>query len=101
MIGSSRENWNGKPLPRDLGFLGLPGCELLVNPSVVRTMQTQEIRPGEGAVTFEMNMPNEPSVAGRKFYVQWLVEGPPGSRPWGAVTKALEIDLPATVGTVK
>ena len=78
-------------LPLDLGFVGLPGCQLLVSLDQVYATSTKAVSPGKGVATFETFIPSDLSLVGTSVYVQWLVRNPPNSPTWGATTRGLEI----------
>jgi hypothetical protein len=63
--GFGNAQWNGVPLPFDLGVLGLPGCSLYVAADVldVRT-------PANGVAELAIALPAAPALAGTRLYHQ-------------------------------
>jgi hypothetical protein len=56
------------PLDFDLGFLGMLGCRLLVQPTLDRPVAT-----GNGTVASPFPIPPSAALAGRSIWFQWLV----------------------------
>jgi hypothetical protein len=81
LLGLSNTNWNGIPLPFDLGPVGAPGCSLLASGNDLQFMSTN----AAGAGSFTYDIPNEIYVLGAKFYNQCLVADP-GTNGLGYVT---------------
>ena len=77
VLGSSRTNWNGLPLPLDLGiYAQAAGCSLLVDP--VHTVFTTAIggSAGAGIATVTVPLPPVTAMVGLSVYTQWLVADP-------------------------
>ncbi len=66
LVGTSRDQWGGTPLPLSLHGLGMPGCELLVGPELMLTFAT-----GGGTVASSFQTPLSPSLAAR--WLHWQV----------------------------
>jgi hypothetical protein len=67
VLGASDSSYLGLPLPLDLGFLGSAGNTLLVAP---------ELTLAEGlASSASVNVPFNTNLAGKTFYLQWLMFG--------------------------
>ena len=72
--------WQQLPSPVDLGFLGMPGCDLSVSldaivPLVGQNQQAKWFLP----------IPNDPIWVGTRFYNQALVPDPAAGNSFGAV----------------
>lgn len=91
VIGSSSTRWKGRSLPLDLGFMGLPGCDLLV--SMEKTCMAIASRAGgkDGAATVKLSTGTGLAVVGTRVYAQWILLGR-GS----GVTRALELTIQGT-----
>lgn len=86
VLGFDDRTWAGGVLPFPLDALGMPGCSLLVQPNDIVGIGTTS--PGGGATSF-LDIPAEPSLAGREFFAQGLALQP-GANPLGiAWTDAL------------
>lgn len=68
------------PLPVELGPIGLPGCNLLLDPLVLQTMPSTS---ASGALSTTFALPNQPTLLGFVLCHQWLVGLP---QPDGFVT---------------
>jgi len=80
-IGLSDQQWNGNPLPFDLGAIGMPGCTLHVSPDFLFFAPV----PVTGlAVTLTWQLPNDPGLIGTRFFDQGFALAP-GVNPLGAV----------------
>jgi hypothetical protein len=90
-LGTSSTSWGGISLPLSLGAIGLPGCELSVAPLAIQATTTTQVRPGEGAATLLLPIPNDAALIGTAAYAQWLVLHPAGSPTFGATTRGLEL----------
>jgi hypothetical protein len=72
--------WQQLPSPVDLGFVGMPGCDLHVS--------LDAIVPLVGANTqakWFLRIPNDPTWVGTRFYNQAVVLDPAAGNPFGAV----------------
>ena len=76
-------NLAGATLPIELGFLGLPGCNLWLAPS-----RGDVVVHGGAAVQRSLPIPNTPSLAGVHFAAQALVFDAAAPLPIGAVSNA-------------
>ncbi len=93
LLGFSSVAWWGIPLPLDLGFLGMPGCDLLISPDLPIAFSTTAFGPGNGRAVAPIAIPADPVLAGGQFYAQWFVAGPgPGLFP-GSMTRGLAITV--------
>jgi len=63
--GLSNTTSGGVPLPVDLGFLGMPGCPLLVDPMFLDLEVSASV-----AVSHVYQVPNQSNLVGLLFYVQ-------------------------------
>jgi hypothetical protein len=70
LFGFSDTTWNGIPLPLDLAFLGMNGCNLLVSWDLQLWFT-----PGGGSWDLPLTLPNDPTLAGLIFYNQaWVMD---------------------------
>lgn len=72
--------WERLPSPVDLGFLGMPGCNLHVS--------LDAILPVTGTnhqAKWSLPIPNDPVWVGTRFYNQALVPDPAAGNSFGAV----------------
>jgi hypothetical protein len=67
--GYSNSNWNGVPLPFDLGQLGAPGCSLLAAGHSINAVATD----ANGAGSTNLTVPNDNSLCSGQIYQQWIV----------------------------
>ena len=67
-LGTSKDLFNGLPLPLDLGAVGAPGCNLAVSVD-----STVLVLANPGANTWGWAMPNDPSLVCFAFYQQAAV----------------------------
>jgi hypothetical protein len=84
----------GRRLKRTAPNPGSPGCSLLVDPVAVLSRQTQQLRPGEGAATVKLPIPNDSSLIGEVFYAQWAILD--GTGQLASFTRALRFTIAAT-----
>lgn len=82
-LGFDNASSGGAPLPRDLGFLGMPGCNQLVDP-----FQTGFLFTPTGTANWPINVPNLPAFAGFQVHFQALVVDPPANQLGATVTNA-------------
>jgi len=88
-IGDSNTTWNGGPLPTDLAFMGLPGCALLIAPTMVLAQSTIF---GNSAQT--VAVPATAALLGARFFAQYFALDPGATNPAQAVaTNAGRIQL--------
>jgi hypothetical protein len=64
-LGWSDATWQGSPLPVDLGFLGAPGCSVLISVDL-----TWPVFNWAGYATWAVSIPVAPSLVGQRFYNQ-------------------------------
>lgn len=74
VLGSSTTSWNGVPLPLDLGFLGAPGCTVLVDQVLTLAGSSAGGGSGGGLAVFSWPIPNNPRLVGRSFFFQAFVQ---------------------------
>jgi hypothetical protein len=79
-IGFDTATWNGTPLPLDLTFVGMPGCNWYLAPSAVLTKPTIGVNGTRHHATHEVLVPQQSILLGLDLYSQWLVleDGPNG-----------------------
>ena len=65
VIGFSNQTSLLGPLPLDLGVLGAPGCKLRISLD-----STMFLAGSQGSAVFAMQIPNQASLVGRRFYEQ-------------------------------
>ena len=78
-LGGSRQQWNGLPLPFDLGALGATGCNLVAAGHIQLGAQADSAGQAEVA----LQIPDDVKLRGVGFYSQWLVFDP--ANPIGVV----------------
>ena len=71
-FGASTTNWNGVPLPLDLGFLGFPGCLLQHDLLAQVALATDALGHAELSIV----VPAAPGLVGTLIPTQWFVFGP-------------------------
>jgi hypothetical protein len=70
LFGFSNSTWGGVPLPLDLNFLGMSGCNLLVSWDL-----QVGFFPSGGKWDLPLPLPNDPTLAGLTFYNQaWVLD---------------------------
>ncbi len=94
-LGASETSWSGLPLPFDLGAIGLSGCKIYNDQTVVIPQQTNT----SGSASFSTPIPGNASLAGRSLYGQWVVSDTRVSKttPY-ATSDSLKWTLPKTLG---
>ena len=65
IVSANASTWNGQPLPLSLGPLGAPGCNLFVEPQVVRFVAAFQQR-----LTWLLPMPTSPGAVGQDLHLQ-------------------------------
>lgn len=73
-FGLSNTTSGALPLPLDLGVIGMPSCQLLVDPVVI-----EAIVGAGNLATWTWNVPNNPSLSGLSFYNQAFSFDPPAN----------------------
>jgi hypothetical protein len=71
LLGVSKTNWNGIPLPVDLGSIGMPGCTLFTSAELVATLSAPS-----GVATWTLPIPPEPAFVGSRLWQQAVVLDP-------------------------
>lgn len=79
IVGASKSNWMGIPLPLDLRPFGMPGCNLLASMDILANLTVSGSK-----ATWSFQIPNNPNLAGSLFYLQGLVFEP-GANTAGAI----------------
>lgn len=69
LLGLSDTQWNGTPLPFDLGAVGAPGCPLLVAGHDLRLLGVA----AAGTASLQYSLPNDIYLLNLRFYNQALV----------------------------
>ncbi|MCA8977397.1 MAG: hypothetical protein KDC98_21930 [Planctomycetes bacterium] len=72
VLGLSNTTSAAGPLPLNLTFAGMPGCELLVSPDSVRFA----LASSGGEVAFGLTLPNVPGLIGLPLFGQLVTEDP-------------------------
>ncbi len=94
LLGASNASLpGGLPLPLNLGFLGMPACNLLVSLDAMLPAATSGPGPGAGRVSFPFAIPPDPLLVGGVAYVQWYIVDPGPAPLPGAMTRALAVTL--------
>lgn len=93
MLGASRTSYAGLPLPLSLHWIGLPGCDLNVAPTIVAPANNV----GGGLVESFLHVPRNPSLAGARLYGQFLNLQDPRINPALPVTTSAGVEF--TLGT--
>jgi hypothetical protein len=78
-LGTSRTTWGNTSLPLDLGFAGMPGCSLFVEPAMAEVLGNNL-----GTATWSIAIPASPSLIGGVVFAQGFVLSP-GTNAFGAV----------------
>lgn len=84
-------DFQGIPLPFDLGALGQPGCSLLVGDFAAVPAQADS----SGSLNLELPIPADPALAGAIVHVQWSVDMP----GFGPLQVGLSNALSVTIGS--
>jgi hypothetical protein len=82
-FGVGFATWNGSGLPAELGAIGLPGCQLWIDPTV-----GAPLAHGGSSTALPIVIPNEPALAGHAVATQALVLDGASSNGVGSVTNA-------------
>jgi hypothetical protein len=82
--GVSTANWNGAPLPLDLGFAGMAGCPLLIAPVAFGAMAPT----GNDSARYTLRIPASSALAGVTFHQQALVLDPTNANGVGSTSNA-------------
>jgi hypothetical protein len=88
LLGASDAVWNGTALPFDLGPLGMPGCQLLVDPEVVLPLAV-----AAGTGTFRLPVVPDPGLLGLSLYAQALAIDPLANLFGATVSNGLALTL--------
>lgn len=83
-FGFGYATYLGHALPIDLGALGLPGCQLWIEPAGLGALVAHQ---GTTA-TYGVALPNQPALAGTLFAVQGLTLDPSSPNGLGPTTNA-------------
>jgi hypothetical protein len=66
MIGFTRTNWRGNPLPFSMATFGAPGCSILAGPDSTQTQSLNFAGIGNTSIT----VPDNPAFVGVHIYSQ-------------------------------
>ena len=88
-IGLSNSVWSGTPLPFDLGFIGMPGCNWYVAGDVAMTLPTIGANGTRHHTTHEIAVPQNNTLLGLDLFSQWLVLEPSPAGLTGSTTRAM------------
>ena len=72
LVATGAESFGAVPLPIELGYLGAPGCFLLIEPPVVVTT----LSDGLGNASAPLSIPSNSALAGAEFFLQWTAPAP-------------------------
>lgn len=86
IVGFSSTSWLGGPLPRDLGFVGLPGCTSYTS---VDFSTVLPLANPQGSSTWALSIPGMPSLLGTFVYLQGMVYDFQPAGRWAAVSNAI------------
>ncbi len=87
--GFSSQQWNGVPLPFDLGMLGLPWCDWRIAADLALPVVTTSNNGLPHHAQFSLPVPANPALVQASVFWQWLVLEPSSSGGPGAVTAAV------------
>jgi len=92
LLGTSRTQFGGIPLPLPLDAFGLPGCQLLtsIDVSVPVVLGSAGIDRGYAAIDLPVDL-SAPGVGTRAVYAQWVATDPAGGL--AGVSLALSLTL--------
>ncbi len=79
IVGLSKTSWGATTLPLDLGFMGIPGCKLLVSPDLFVPLANLG-----GKASWSATVPRTPILIGAVFFQQGFVLDR-GANPLGVV----------------
>lgn len=68
VMGQSNTSWLGVPLPLDLGVIGMPGCDLLVDPLEIIPLVNVS-----GTARWDVEIPYVANIVGADLYLQACV----------------------------
>lgn len=76
LVGVDDRNFQGLPLPLDLGSLGAPGCQLYNDVVLVKPVLAQSF-PGtlQSHAGADLPIPLDPQFGGAALYTQWVCPG--------------------------
>ena len=80
-IGSGNTSWGPITLPFDFG-----GCDLNVPITLGVSTPVAGSGGGNGTASVPLPIPNDPALAGARFYLQWLVIDAGSPSPFGVVS---------------
>lgn len=86
-LGHSNQQWNGIPLPFDLGFVGMPGCQWRVAADVALVLPTAGANGTRHHATYALAVPANSQLLGLDVFAQWLTLEPSGTGLTGATTR--------------
>lgn len=88
-LGFSNQQWNGVPLPIDLGQYGMPGCHWLIAAAITLWLPTAGLNGTRHHASYPLPIPPDIQLLGLDLYSQWLVIEPTTNGLSGSVTRAM------------
>lgn len=86
-FGLSNTTWSGGALPADLGFVGMPGCPLLVRPDATPLA----FADAGGSVRYPFAIPADNSYLGMVLFGQWIAQDPTANAQGLSVSDGLRV----------
>jgi hypothetical protein len=91
LVGTSKTDWAGVPLPASLAVIGMPGCTAYCNDVGLGAPGTQT--DAIGAAFWPLLIPYNYSIVGATLYSQWLVFDTPANLLGLTTSNALEFKI--------
>ena len=88
-LGFSNQQWNGVPLPIDLGQFGLPTCHWRIAADITLWLPTAGLNGTRHHASYPLPIPPDIQLLGLDLYSQWLVIEPTTNGLTGSVTRAM------------
>lgn len=88
LVGNSKTDWSGIPLPFDLGTIGMASCTAYCNDTGLGGPGTAT--DAAGAAFVPIYVPFDPSIVGATLYSQWIVLDPGATQLGFTASNALE-----------
>jgi hypothetical protein len=79
VLGNSRQEWAGIPLPFDLLPLGAPGCAIGVRGVLLVASGLGGTGPGMGTGSVPLPIPNQTALLGARLSAQWWIVDVPAN----------------------
>ncbi|MEQ1632304.1 MAG: hypothetical protein ABL997_08015, partial [Planctomycetota bacterium] len=89
-VGASSTQWNGQPLPLDLGVIGMPQCRAFVSPDVLTLAAA-----ANGTAELAVAIPTTAGLLGGVAYAQALVPDAGINAFGGTVSQGLRVTIGA------